>query len=90
MSKMDKQLKRFIKLGWEILEHKYRYYIQNTQTIGDEQYDKLEEEYRRLAITLGYIPYSSNMVGFDMNRESCRIVRNRMEEDIPPEYRREK
>jgi len=49
----DKKLSRFIKLGWELLEHKCRYYVLSRPTIQDYDYDMLEKEYDALADELG-------------------------------------
>ena len=70
-----KKLKRFIALGWLLLEHKARYYgAVDFEPISDSEYDKLEEEYKALALELGKTPTASDMVGFDMGRPSCRLV----------------
>ncbi len=65
---------RFISLSWQLLEHKFRYYILDRPKIEDYEYDLLEKEYDRLAIELGQPQSVSNMVGFDENRHSCRLV----------------
>jgi len=69
---------RFIKLGWELLEHKYRYYILNGQTISDYEFDQMEAEYRKLAEELGLPPSASDMVGFDSGRFSCQLAMHRV------------
>lgn len=69
---------RFIKLGWELLEHKYRYYILNMNTISDYDFDQLEAEYRKLAEELGLPPSASDMVGFDNTRFSCQLAMHRV------------
>ena len=52
---------RFIRLGWLLLEHKYRYYILNSPTISDHEFDTLEAEYRKLAEILELPPSASAM-----------------------------
>ena len=52
---------RFIRLGWLLLEHKYRYYILNSPTISDHEFDTLEAEYRKLAEILELPPSASDM-----------------------------
>ena len=44
---MSKDVKRFIKLGWTLLEAKYFYYNDpsNENTREDTWYDKIEDEY---------------------------------------------
>lgn len=69
---------RFIQLGWEILEHKCRYYVLNNAIIEDYQYDMLEKEYDALADKLGKEKSASDMVGFNENRPSCREVLKKM------------
>lgn len=75
---MTEQLKnkkaRFVKLGWELIEHKFRYYILNNPIIGDTDFDKMEHEYRDLAEELGEEPSASDMVDFNWNRPSCMRV----------------
>lgn len=68
------KLKRFRKLGWEILEHKARYYVLSSPSIGDYEYDMLEKEYETLAVELSLPPSASSMVDFDWNRPSCQRV----------------
>ena len=43
---------RFIKLSWEILEHKVNYYILSRTTVDDHVYDNLEQEYLKLCVKL--------------------------------------
>lgn len=62
---------KFIKLGWSLLEHKYRYYILNNPQISDHEFDQLESEYRNLAEQLELIPSASDMVDFNMTRPAC-------------------
>lgn len=65
---------RFARLSWKILEHKCHYYMFNNPQIQDYEYDMLEKEYDALALTLGKPPTASDMVGFDLERPSCRSV----------------
>lgn len=71
---MTAREERFLKLGWELLEHKCRYYILIQPIINDYAYDLLEKEYDSLALKLGRPQYVSDMVEFDMNRPSCQLV----------------
>jgi NAD-dependent DNA ligase len=71
---MDKKYKRFLSIGWELLEHKYRYYVLDNPTIPDHEYDILEKEYDNLAKELDLEPTASNMVGFDTKRPCCQLV----------------
>lgn len=66
--------KEFIKLGWELLEHKYRYYVLNSPTIGDTDFDKMEARYRKLAAELGEEPTAVDMVDFDWKRPACKAA----------------
>ncbi len=74
----EEKLERFIKMGWEILEHKCRYYIMCTSIIEDHVYDKLEKEYEALAAELGLEPSASNMIDFDTKRPSSRLVMDKL------------
>ena len=57
----------FIKLSWWILEQKFRYYEgskYNLKPCSDQEYDKKEEMYLKLAKKLGHEPTASSHVGF--------------------------
>jgi NAD-dependent DNA ligase len=71
-------LERFIQLSWQILEHKYRYYILVNPVISDYEYDMLEKEYDALADKLGLPKSASDMVDFDTNRPSCQRVAEKL------------
>jgi hypothetical protein len=65
-------------LSWKILEAKFYYYegpkynLQSPWT--DSQYDEMERRYNYLCEKLNKEPTASGMVGFDINRGSCRLV----------------
>lgn len=68
-------------LGWEILHHKFLYYEgakHKLKPISDEQYDKIEDEYKGLCEELGFEPTASNMVGFDYSKGSCKMIAQHM------------
>jgi NAD-dependent DNA ligase len=65
---------RLAQLSWQILEHKYRYYILLETIISDYEYDMLEKEYEALCVKLGVDATATNMVDFDMNRPACKAV----------------
>jgi len=65
---------RHIKLSWELLEHKVRYYILDSPTIQDAEYDKLEQEYVGLCEELGKPNTIQSMVGVDLKRPSVQEV----------------
>lgn len=70
---------RFVELGWKILECKAEYYgCVDLPTMTDEEYDKIEDEYRGLAKKLNMSPTAADMVGFDLYRPSCRLVMNKL------------
>ena len=76
---MKKDEKRFIKLGWTILEAKYFYYVEPDSKHNklDSWYDMLEDAYKALAKKLDRTPTASNHVGFPktpsgmMVRDQC-------------------
>lgn len=71
---------RYIQLGWEILEHKWRYYVgtaYGVEPIPDRMYDIIEAEYVSLCVQLGHNEYS-NAVGFPHSRASARLVDSKM------------
>jgi hypothetical protein len=73
---------QIILLGWQILEYKLAYYrpelveesLLKHIKVTDETYDAAENRYEYLCATEGIEPTASNMVGFDENRASCRLV----------------
>lgn len=76
INRMKFDHKRFIELGWQILEHKWRYYIgagYGVDPIPDTEYDEIEAEYTMLAVKLGKNEYS-NAVGFPHDRPSAKLV----------------
>lgn len=70
---MDKH-QRYVLLGWQILEHKCRYYVFHSPIITDYEYDMLEREYDGLAAELGLPASASDMVDFDVKRPACHRV----------------
>lgn len=76
---MTPKEKRFIKLGWTILEAKYFYYRDRTNKYckSDDWYDKIELEYIELAKELGREPTAYNYVGFPEDRPCGRLVAER-------------
>lgn len=56
---MDKELQRFIKLGWSLIEAKIMYYENPIDLQGkgleitDAEYDAMEHEYLKLCVKLG-------------------------------------
>ena len=75
--------KTFVKLAWRILELKFIYYKApslglNLKGVSDHEYDELEDKYKKLAKILGENPTASDMVGFDDNKASCKIVMENM------------
>lgn len=78
MQETQDKRQRFIKLSWEILEHKCRYYIMDKPIIQDYEYDAIEKEYDALAKELGAEPTASDMVGFNLDRPSCQSVMRKL------------
>lgn len=68
---------RFFWIECLLLECKYCYYLQPTyKNLSDYDYDKYEEEYKKLAKKLKRKPWASDMVGFsDINDLTHKIVR---------------
>jgi NAD-dependent DNA ligase len=71
--------KKLIRLSWEILEHRYRYYILGESIISDFQYDQLEIEYKNLCEKLEVPAYACDMIGYDLTRPSAQLVAARFE-----------
>jgi len=76
---------RYISLGWQILELKYVYYYagvlhpdwEHLRLVSDQDYDKLEAEYRELAKKQGLRP-TTDVVGFPDNKPSGRLVMQKL------------
>lgn len=59
----------YLDLHYFILKQKYLYYYgvsYGFRTIPDEDYDAIEQEYKRVCDELGKEPEASQMVGFNM------------------------
>jgi len=69
----EEENNRYIELSWKLLEYKCRYYMWGN-SIPDAEYDALEAEYIKLADQLELPKSASNMVGFSLDRPSCRLV----------------
>lgn len=54
----------FEKITIECLQHKYRYFVLDSPTISDYDYDRLTEKRRELGLSIGREVHS-NWVGFD-------------------------
>jgi hypothetical protein len=45
---MDENEKRHVQISWELLEHRYRYWVIDDTNISDQEYDALDREYLSL------------------------------------------
>lgn len=73
--------KRYVQLGWQILEHKWKYYVgvaYGVTPTNDSDYDAIEAEYISLAVQLNQEEYSNNAVGFPIDRPSGKLVDSKM------------
>jgi hypothetical protein len=71
----------YIKLAWEILEDKFRYYEgakYGLKPIPDDKYDKKEEIYKKICKILGKKPTACLSVGFPKDRASGRLVMSKL------------
>lgn len=66
-------------MAWDILTAKYCYYVLDDPVMEDEEFDKLELEYRDWCDILGMSPSAADMVGFDLNRPSCQLVKRKID-----------
>lgn len=77
----EEAIEKHIQHSWAVLEHKWRYYVgtkYGVKPVSDEKYDKIEENYKKLCKVLKLPTTASDMVGFDFNRGSCKIVHIKM------------
>jgi len=75
--KLDRYQKLFAKLSWRILECKFLYYEgpkHNLPCPPDSEYDMLEDKYLKLAKILKRKPVAQEMVGFNHDKPSCKMV----------------
>lgn len=75
---MDADKLRHIKISWELLEHKFRYYMLSAPILQDYEYDLLEKEYESLCVKLHIDNTVSNMVDYDMSRPCCMLVAEKL------------
>lgn len=76
--------KRFIKLGWNIIEAKFRYYVLDDPQLSDSEYDQMEREYIEIGTRLGKDMDALYMVDFDRNRPSCNLAADKVQGRNPP------
>lgn len=76
--------KRFIKIGWELIEAKFRYYVLDDPLLSDAEYDRLEREYKELGVKLGIDTEALYMVDFDRNRPACQLAADKIQQRNPP------
>lgn len=62
------------KLAFELLEHKYLYYMCEKPIISDYEFDMLQKEYEELCYKHNIAPTAVDMVDFDIKRPSCFIA----------------
>ncbi len=77
-----------IKLGWELIEHKIRYYEFAEPIIGDVDYDMLERQYtlsciehdieNTISCQHNNPTYWKGMIGCDMKRPSVQMVYDKL------------
>jgi len=80
-SEKEKYLKAYSKLSWMILHHKFRYYEgakYNIKPVPDNEYDTLENMYKKIAKKLNEKTTASDMVGFNNEKASCRMIANNL------------
>jgi hypothetical protein len=79
---LKKKWKRImVRLSWHILELKFLYYDgakYGLKAPDDSYYDAIEDKYKKLAERLKIAPTASDMVGFNYDRGSCKLVADRM------------
>lgn len=86
--------KDFLKMCWLLLEYKAVYFEvqcglkihdswKNFRTISDEEYDKREEEYKKLANILGVADSALRDITIDLNFPSRRLVKDKLSNIAP-------
>ncbi len=66
-------------MAWDILTAKYCYYVLDSPVMEDEDFDKLEVDFRDWCAILGMSPSAADMVGFDLERPSCQLVKRKVD-----------
>jgi hypothetical protein len=69
-------------MSWKILEYKFAYYQcarlhpswKDETVVPDAVYDDLEDQYRLLCKEKNVEPSAADMVGFNFEKASCRLV----------------
>lgn len=82
-------MQQFILLSWNLLEYKLMYYHPDkvhsswheSLTIPDNDYDELENQYKDLARSLKVGMSVTEMVDFDFDRPSCKLVLRRLRKE---------
>lgn len=72
---------KIAKLSWQILEHKFKYYMGSAygiKSVPDHIYDEVEDKYKKLCKKYGVEPTASSMVDFDVSKPSCKLVKEYM------------
>lgn len=74
MSIKQNELDMYKEIAITLLMNKYRYYVLNTPTITDWEYDMMERNFFKLGVELGKHELSDggdcpNWIGFDLNHE---------------------
>lgn len=68
-------------LSFCVLTHKFHYYVNRHAIISDETFDKVVMKYRELCKELNLTPTADDMVEFDMDKPSCRLVAQVLKEN---------
>lgn len=76
--------KRHIQLGWQLMEAKFQYYVLDSPTLSDHEYDQMEREYDALSKLLDVSPSASDTVGFNALRPSGALVADKIQGINPP------
>lgn len=74
--KFKKLWSRLCYLSAKIIQAKYEYYngLKSPNSLSDLEYDKLEEEYKKLCTGFKVEPTATNMVGFNPDSLSGRLA----------------
>lgn len=79
---LEEKHQYYIDLGNRLLEHRYRYYIQDNPVLEDWIYDFIERMYKAVSSELNLKDIAIDMVDFDYTKPGAQEAANRVLEGV--------